>query len=228
MSAEERDNSEPSELTPSDPSPSMHSNAQPPSAANKGGRFKGKRKSGGKRHSYVKMNREECLDCKCGSWTDIRNCGLYFCSLWRHRVSMTDVQKAVIAGNIDSLPDEKQKREARQMEQAIAKAQAKEIEKVERLCPIYANTAKKAFSANSKVKAKNLYCLQCANFQPSVVKECTIERCVFHPVRPCGGSAKGKAKRKRPLQPQPSSWIRNASSRTLALDAVDRTEKGNP
>ena len=110
---------------------------------------------------------------------------------------MTDIHKAVIAGTIDSLPDEKQRREARQMEQAIAKAQAKEIEKIERLCPLYAKTAKKAFSTNSKVVAKNLYCLQCACFQPSVVKECTIEQSVFHKVRPCGGSSKGKAKRKR-------------------------------
>tara|TARA_R110000772_G_scaffold223546_1_gene334081 strand:- start:1271 stop:1603 length:333 start_codon:yes stop_codon:yes gene_type:complete len=110
---------------------------------------------------------------------------------------MTDVHKAVIAGTIDLLPDEKQRQEARLMEEAIAKAQAKEIEKVERHCPLYTNAAKKAFSTNSKVVAKNLYCLQCTNFQPSVVKECTIEQCVFHKVRPCGGSSKGKAKRNR-------------------------------
>ena len=67
---------------------------------------------------------------------------------------MTGVHKAAIAGTIDSLPDEKQRREARSLEQAIAKAHAKEIEKVERQCPIYANTAKKAFSTNSNEEAK--------------------------------------------------------------------------
>ncbi len=61
--------------------------------------FGGKR-GRGERTSYAKIVRGECLDCKCGVWSEIRSCSLYWCAYWQ---SKTDIHKAVISGKIDSL-----------------------------------------------------------------------------------------------------------------------------
>lgn len=158
--------------------------------------FGGKR-GRGERTSYAKMVRGECLDCKCGSWSDIRSCSLYWCAYWKYRQSKTDIHKAVISGQIDSLESAKDRKEAERIAKLVKKNQDDVIEKAKKLCPGASGSAEKAFSTRSMANATKLYCLQCTNFQPSEIRECSIDRCELHSARPYGGIKSKKRKAKR-------------------------------
>ncbi len=139
--------------------------------------------SRGKRVHYKKLIRDECLQCTAGCYSEVRNCEVYSCAFWKHRVSMSRIHKAVVSGKLESLSD-KDKLEAKSIAEKVAKAQSKEIQMAERHCPRSAGKVRIAVSKLSRAAAVPFYCLQCSNFQPNEVRICHITRCVLHKHRP--------------------------------------------